>query len=157
MIDALTQQGTVATKTADEVKFDKWANKPENKAKYGNVILTINNYYGLTNEKSKHDNYLQQLLRSSAYGIVSRTLGKQLSAYANANEASRKQMYEGIVLMSDEFFSKQYLPAEKAVLIAELNFSKSKPNSIAYFSNRAGASGWTVVAGPCFVPHSVCF
>ena len=126
MIDALTKQGTVATKTAEEVKFDKWANKAENKAKYGNVVLTINNFYGLTNEKARHDNYLQQLLRSSAYGVVSRSLGKQLQMYANANENSRKQMYDGIVLMSDDFFSSQYLPAEKAILIAELNLYAKK-------------------------------
>ena len=67
MIDALTKFQTAKAKAAQEAKFDKWANKPENKEKYGNVVSTINNYYKLTNEKARHDNYLQQLLRTSAF------------------------------------------------------------------------------------------
>ena len=49
MIDALTKFGTAKTKAGQEAKFDKWANKPENKVKYGNVIATINKYYNAIN------------------------------------------------------------------------------------------------------------
>src|SRR6476620_1256118 len=55
MIDALSKFGTSKTKAAQEAKFDKWANKKENQAKYGNVITNINKFYALTNEKSRHD------------------------------------------------------------------------------------------------------
>ena len=55
-------------KAVQEAKFNKWANKKENKAKYGNVVSTINKYYTLTNEKARHDNYMMQLFRSSAFG-----------------------------------------------------------------------------------------
>jgi hypothetical protein len=44
MIDALTKFGTAKSKAAQEAKFDKWANKPENKAKYGNVVPTSINF-----------------------------------------------------------------------------------------------------------------
>ena len=77
MIDALTQFQTAKTKALQEAKFDKWANSPKNKEKYGHVVTTINRYYSLTNEKARHDNYLQQLLRTSSFGIVSRTLARQ--------------------------------------------------------------------------------
>ena len=49
MIDALTKAKTAQAKTNEETKFDAWANKPENKAKYGNVIGTINAYYAQNN------------------------------------------------------------------------------------------------------------
>lgn len=126
MIDALTKAGTVKSKTAQEVKFNKWANKPENKAKYGNVIETINKYYGMTNEKARHDNYLQQLLRTSAYGGISRTLGKQLENYAKADEAKRKEMYPAVELAATDFFKGVYIPAEESILTAELNLYATK-------------------------------
>jgi hypothetical protein len=92
MIDALSKFQTAKLKAEQEAKFNKWANKAENKAKYGNVVATINNYYKLTNEKSRHDNYLQQLLRTSAFGTIARTLGKQLSGYATADAAKQAEM-----------------------------------------------------------------
>ena len=142
MIDALTQFGTAKTKTAQEAKFNKWANKKENKTKYGNVVATINNYYALTNEKAKHDNYLMTLLRSSSYGTIARSLGRQLEAYANANEEKRKQMAPAIAEMADEFFTEVYIPAEKDVLAAQLNLyaTKATAHGIAPFVAEIGKS-----------------
>jgi hypothetical protein len=126
MIDALTKFQTAQAKTAQEAKFDKWANKAENKAKYGTVISTINNYYRLTNEKSRHDNYLQQLLRTSAYGTISRSIAKQFTAYANADAATREKMRPGLEEMIEAFSSEQHLPAEKDILAAQLKLYGSK-------------------------------
>ena len=105
MIDALTKFGTAKTKAAQEAKFNTWANLPENKAKYGNVVATINNYYAMTNEKSRHDNYLQQLFRTSAFGTIGRSLGRQLDAYAKADAAKRAEMAPSIMEMVDETYS----------------------------------------------------
>jgi hypothetical protein len=121
MIDALSQFGTAQSKAKQETKFDKWANKPANKAKYGNVVATINNYYALTNDKAKHDNYLQQLLRTSSYGAISRGLGKQFENYAKADVAKRKEMEGRLNEMIDGFFDKLHIPAEKDILAAQLN------------------------------------
>ncbi|MFN5844962.1 MAG: S46 family peptidase, partial [Flavobacteriia bacterium] len=120
MIDALTKFQTAKAKAAQEANFDKWANKPANKAKYGTVVATINNYYKLTNEKSRHDNYLQQLLRTSSYGTISRTLAKQMTAYANAASEERAKMRPEMEEMIKGFFAELYLPAEKDILIAQL-------------------------------------
>lgn len=130
MIDALTKFQTAKAKAAQEAKFDKWANKPENKEKYGNVVATINNYYKLTNEKSRHDNYLQQLFRTSAFGTISRSLGRQLEAYAKADATKRAQMAPGILEMVDEMYKELHLPAEKDILAAQLKLYASK--SIGY-------------------------
>lgn len=126
MIDALSKFGTAKTKAAQEAKFDKWANKSENKAKYGNVIANINKFYGMTNEKARHDNYLQQLLRTSSYGTISRSIGKQFEAYAKADAKDRAEMKPDMVLMIDEFFKEVYIPAEKDILAAQLKLYSTK-------------------------------
>jgi hypothetical protein len=142
MIDALSKFGTAKSKAKQEAKFDKWANKSENKAKYGNVISNINTFYGLTNEKSRHDNYLQQLLRTSAFGAISRTLGKQLENYAKADEAKRKEMAPYILEAAEGFFNDMHLPAEKDILTAQLKLyaTHSKGYAIAPMVENIGSS-----------------
>ena len=126
MIDALTKHGTVKTKTDQETKFNTWANKPENKAKYGNVVANINKYYAMTNEKSRHDNYLQQLFRTTAFATVSTTLGKSLDAYVKADEAKRKEMYADIMKSVEEGQKEMFIPAEKDLLAAQLKLYATK-------------------------------
>jgi hypothetical protein len=126
MIDALTKFQTAKSKAAQEEKFNQWANKPENKAKYGNVIANINKFYALTNEKARHDNYLNLLMRSSAYGPISRTLGRQLEGYAKADEAKRKEVRPMMDEMVAEFFKEVHIPAEKDILTAQLSLYATK-------------------------------
>ncbi|HLF52178.1 S46 family peptidase [Flavobacterium sp.] len=142
MIDALTKFGTAKSKAGQEKKFNKWANKKENKAKYGNVISNINKYYALTNEKTRHDNYLQQLFRTSAFGTIGRTLGKQLDNYVKADAAKRAEMAPAITEMADGMFKELYLPAEKDILAAQLKLyaTKSKGYAIAPAVEKIGAA-----------------
>jgi len=126
MIDALTKFETAKTKAGQEVKFDKWANKPANKAKYGNVVATINKFYGLTNEKARHDNYLQQLFRTSSFGTISRSLGRQLDMYVKADATKRKLMAPEIEEMVTEMFKELHIPAERDILAAQLKLYSTK-------------------------------
>jgi hypothetical protein len=126
MIDALTQHKTVETKTKQEAAFNKWANKPENKAVYGDIVATINKYYAATNEKARHDNYLMTLFRTSAFGALPMRLGRQLDAYAKADGAKRKEMADGLRAAIEETFESLYLPLEKDVLAAQLKLYSSK-------------------------------
>lgn len=126
MIDALTQHGTAKTKTAQEAKFNKWANKKENKAKYGNVVKTINDYYALTNEKARHDNYLNLLLRGSAYAVASTNIGRALDAYTKADENRRKEIRQDVADLASGILSETYLPAEKDILADELALYSTK-------------------------------
>ncbi|WP_297516392.1 S46 family peptidase [Flavobacterium sp.] len=126
MIDALTKFETAKAKAAQEAKFNKWANKAENKAKYGTVVETINKYYALTNEKSRHDNYLQQLLRTSGMGTISRSLGRQLETYAKADAAKRSQMLPMLTEMAEEMYKEMHIPAERDILAAQLALYATK-------------------------------
>lgn len=142
MIEALTKFGTAKSKAAQEAKFNNWANKKENKAKYGNVVTNINKFYALTNEKSRHDNYITSLFRTSAFGTISRSLGKQLEGYAKADEAKRKEYAPAIMEAVNEFYKELHIPAEKDILIAQLNLyaSKSKGYAIAPLVEKIGAA-----------------
>jgi len=126
MIDALSKFGTAKSKAAQEAKFDKWANKAANKAKYGNVVSTINKYYAMTNEKSRHDNYLQQLFRTSSFGTIGRSLGRQLDGYVKADAAKRATMAPQITEMATEMFKELHIPAEKDILAAQLKTYATK-------------------------------
>jgi len=126
MIDALTKFKTSESKAINEAKFNAWANKKENKEKYGNVVATINDFYKATNEKSRHDNYLQIMFRGSEYARIARTLGSQLEAYAKADDAKRIEMYEDVKASVSEFFSGIHLPAENDILTDGLNLYAKK-------------------------------
>lgn len=142
MIDALSKFGTAKSKAAQEAKFDTWANLPANKGKYGNVVGNINKYYAMTNEKARHDNYLQQLFRTTAFGTAGRTIGKQLDNYVKADPAKRKEMLPAINDMVDEMFKDLYLPAEKDLLAAQLKLyaTGSKGYAIAPMVEKIGAA-----------------
>jgi hypothetical protein len=126
MIDALTKFGTAKSKAAQEAKFNTWANQPANQAKYGNVVANINKYYDMTNEKSRHDNYLQQLFRTSAFGTISRSLGRQLEMYTKADATKRAEMAPAIEEMANEMFKELHIPAEKDILAAQLALYSKK-------------------------------
>jgi hypothetical protein len=128
MIDALTKFQTANSKALNEAKFNAWANKPENKEKYGAVVSTINNYYAATNDKSRHDNYLSILFRNSEYAAISRGLGAQLMAYAKADAAKRNNMKADLTAAINEFFETTYGPAELDILINGLNLYAAKAN-----------------------------
>jgi hypothetical protein len=126
MIDALTKAGTVGTKTKQETKFNDWANKPENKEKYGSVMATIKDYYAKTNLKSRHDNYLSQLMRTTTFGPAPASLGNALMTYFKENEAKRAEMLPRLNGLIETIYGKFYAPLEKDVFTAQLNLYASK-------------------------------
>ena len=126
MIDALSKFGTAKTKAGQEVKFDKWANKPANKGKYGNVLSTINKYYAATDLKSGHDSYLMQALRTATYSVLPANLGNGLIAYAGENEAKRAEMLPRLQGALDNYYGEFYAPLEKDVFAAQMNLYAKK-------------------------------
>ncbi len=140
MIDALNQHKTVDSKRKTEKKFNKWANKKANKAKYGNVIETINNYYAQTNEQARHNNYLMTILRSSTFAALPSSLGRNLEQYAKENEAKRAEMRPGIEEMINNVFEGAYMPLEEDVLASqlELYYAKAAKGGLAPYVKELG-------------------
>ncbi len=128
MIEALTQHKTVAKKSKTEAKFDKWANKKDNKAMYGDVISNINTYYSLTNEKAKQTNYLLGILRSSKFAVLPYRVGSALKQYVGANEAERANLLPRLEAFIESSYQGYHLPLEKEILAKQLGLLASKSN-----------------------------
>ena len=134
MIDALTKFQTAASKAKNEAKFDKWSSKKKNAA-YADVIKDINDYYALTNDKARHDNYLRMVFRGSKLSTVSRGLGRVLSKYAD-DESMIDQADNAV----KDFLMTSDLNLEKEMLTEMLSLYTEKadytlPHSIDYYSN----------------------
>ncbi len=132
MIDALTLHKTADTKAKVEEKFNKWANKKENKKQYGNVVADINEYYAKTNENTRHHNYLFNMLRSSSYASVPYRLGAQLLNYINANEPKQRELQPALEEAINNLYAELYAPLERDVLLTQLNlYAQKGGNNIA--------------------------
>lgn len=139
MIDALTKHRTAETKRKQEKKFQKWANKKVNRAKYGDVLSDINAYYAATNEKARHDNYLIGMLRSSTFAPLPYSLGNALKQYAAANEKGRADMLPRLEAGITETFENLHIPLEIDVLSSALNLYAQKAGNIAPYIEELAA------------------
>lgn len=127
MIDALTQHQTAKTKAASEKKFNKWANKSKNRDKYGSVMATINEYYALTNEEARHDNYISGgILRSSSLAPLPYTLGNAINFYLQQNDAKKAELLPQLINQANSSYENLSMPVEKELLIALLNLYVEK-------------------------------
>lgn len=124
MIDALIQHKTVERKTAQETTFNTWANKKKNKSRFGNVIADINAYYAVTNEKSRHDNYLMLVFRGSSFAAIRFRMGRAIEKYAKSTnkEAEKAAMIEQI----DEFYSDLNMKLERDIYAEMLKLYANK-------------------------------
>lgn len=128
MIIALSTHKTAEKKRKIEEKFSKWANRKDNIGTYGNVISNINNYYKLTNEKSKHDNYLYSLLRSSKFSILPYRIGKGFENYLGSSAEKREQILPSLTTFIDDLYQNYHLDLEKEILATLLDLYASKSN-----------------------------
>jgi hypothetical protein len=126
MIDALTKAKTAKLKGKNEAKFNKWANKKENVAKYGKVVETINRYYSKTNEKARHDNYLMQIFRGSSFATISRSLGRELENYAKATPEEQSKQKNDLLARIDEFYNEISMEVEKDLLASQFELYTTK-------------------------------
>ncbi|MGG5575769.1 S46 family peptidase [Myroides sp. C15-4] len=131
MIDALNQHQTVATKTKAEKEFQNWADKKENKVKYGNVIADINAFYQATNTKARHDNYLMTLLRTSALAATPYRLSGGLEAYAAGDDKKRNEMREDFIAYVNDIYEGQNEALEKEMLAKQLELYATKSEGYA--------------------------
>jgi hypothetical protein len=65
-------------------------------------------------------------MRTTSFGAIGRTLGKQLENYAKADAAKRATMAPMITEMAEGFFKDLHVPAEKDLLTAQLKLYATK-------------------------------
>lgn len=126
MIVALKEHNTVGEKRKVEDSFQKWASDPARKAKYGDVIETINVYYDRTNDQALQQNYLISMLRSSAFAVGPMRIGNTLLNYAQANEAKRAEMAPQVQELINSVYDGLYMPLEVEVMEKQLELYYKK-------------------------------
>ena len=131
MINALTAHKTADLKRKAEKKFAVWANKPENKAEYGNVLSDSATYFEKTNSEAANHNYLLLFLRASR--IVSQVNGyvKQFNTYFNStSDQEKQQIKERITKELDTYYRESYLPTEIDLFADNLKLYADKATDI---------------------------
>lgn len=129
MIDALKLHKTADSKRKSEAEFQKWASKKKNN-KYKNVMKVIGNYYGKTNEISRHNNYLLMMLRTRL-AVMPYRLGSSLTYYTEQNEAKRQELLPKLQEDINNLYEGMYLPLEKELFAAQLTLYSEKAKNIA--------------------------
>jgi hypothetical protein len=72
-----------------------------------------------------------QLFRTTSFGTIGRTLGRQLDAYVKADAAKRAQLAPAIEEMATEMYKEIHIPAEKDILAAQLKLYATKATGYA--------------------------
>jgi hypothetical protein len=91
-IESVNKNGTIADKQKVEAKFQEWANKPENKATYGNVLSEIEAYYKQIADRNLERNYASQFQRNAKYSVLPYRIGSALKSYTEQDAAARTAM-----------------------------------------------------------------
>ena len=64
-IESVNKNGTIQDKQKVEEVFQQWAQKPENKDLYGNVLADMESYYKTTSARGVERNYASQMTRNA--------------------------------------------------------------------------------------------
>ena len=123
MIDALTKFKTAESKAKNEAKFDRWSKKKKN-VTYTGIVKDINDYYALTNDKARHDNYLRMIFRGSKLSTISRSLGRTLSKYSDdqADKDQTKNSISNFLATTDLSLEKEMLKEMLLLYIEKANY-----------------------------------
>lgn len=129
-IDSVLKNGTIQDKHKVEKKFQKWANKPENKETYANVLENIKAYYNEVNAKNVEKSYAFQLQRNAKYISIAYRLGAFMKTYMEQDEAKKVQLKDKAISEIDATYEKfnQELETEMLTQMIGLYQKKVNPN-----------------------------
>ncbi|HFK5585162.1 TPA: S46 family peptidase [Elizabethkingia anophelis] len=125
-IEAVYKNGTIGDKKEVEKKYQKWAEKAEYKAVYGNVLANTDAYYKQISNRNIEKNYGAQFQRNAKYIRNSFQIGDALTSYMKQDasaQAAMKPKLEAAVKQAYEGFNTQ-LETEMLSQMASLYQSK---------------------------------
>lgn len=125
-IESVNKNGTIADKQKVEAKFQEWANKPENKATYGNVLSEIESYYKLIADRNLERNYAAQFQRNAKYAVIPYRIGSALKAYTEQDAAGRTAMKAKLTAGIEGSYDGFHPEVEKDMLQTMLSLYKAK-------------------------------
>ena len=125
-IESVNKNGTIADKQKVEAKFQEWANKPENKAIYGNVLAEIEGYYKLIADRNLERSYAAQLQRNAKYTIIPYRIGSALKSYTEQDAAGKAAMKAKLTAGIESSYDGFHPEVEKDMLQTMLTLYKTK-------------------------------
>lgn len=125
-IESVNKNGTVADKQKVEAKFQEWANKPENKATYGNVLSEIEGYYKQIADRNLERNYAAQFQRNAKYAVIPYRIGSALKSYTEQDAAGKTAMKAKISAGIETAYDGFHPEVEKDMLQTMLSLYKAK-------------------------------
>jgi hypothetical protein len=125
-IESVNKNGTIADKQKVEAKFQEWANKPENKATYGNVLAEIEGYYKLIADRNLERSYAAQLQRNAKYTIIPYRIGSALKSYTEQDAAGKAAMKAKLTAGIESSYDGFHPVVEKDMLQTMLTLYKTK-------------------------------
>ncbi len=125
-IESVNKNGTIADKQKVEAKFQEWANKPENKATYGNVLTEIEAYYKQIADRNLERNYASQFQRNAKYSVIPYRIGASLKSFVEQDAAARTAMKAKLTAGIEASYDGFHPEVEKDMLQTMLTLYKSK-------------------------------
>lgn len=125
-IESVNKNGTIADKQKVEAKFQEWANQPENKGTYGNVLSEIEAYYKLIADRNLERNYAAQFQRNAKYSVIPYRVGAALKSYTEQDAAGRTAMKAKLVSQVESTYDGFHPEVEKDMLQTMLALYKAK-------------------------------
>ena len=125
-IESVNKNGTIADKQKVEAKFQEWANKPENKATYGNVLSEIEAYYKQIADRNLERNYASQFQRNAKYSVIPYRIGSSLKSFVEQDAAARTAMKAKLTAGIEASYDGFHPEVEKDMLQTMLTLYKAK-------------------------------
>ena len=125
-IEAVLKNKTINAKQDLEKVFQAWADKPENKATYGNVLKEIEEYYAKTNERNVELNYLRLMSRRAAYINMPYVLGNKLAVYADQDANGQAAMKAKLIKEVESIYEDLHPKVEVDLFVTLLTLYKNK-------------------------------
>lgn len=125
-IEAVLKNKTINAKQDLEKVFQAWADKPENKATYGNVLKEIEEYYAKTNERNVELNYLRLMSRRAAFINMPYVLGNQLAVYADQDANGQAAMKAKLIKEVESIYEDLHPKVEADLFVTLLTLYKNK-------------------------------
>ena len=125
-IEAVLKNKTINAKQALEKVFQAWADKPENKATYGNVLKEIEEYYAKTNERNVELNYLRLMSRRAAFINMPYVLGNKLAVYADQDANGQAAMKAKLIKEVESIYEDLHPKVEADLFVTLLTLYKNK-------------------------------
>ena len=125
-IEAVLKNKTINAKQDLEKVFQTWADKPENKATYGNVLKEIEEYYAKTNERNVELNYLRLMSRRAAFINMPYVLGNKLAVYADQDANGQAAMKAKLIKEVESIYEDLHPKVEADLFVTLLTLYKNK-------------------------------